>query len=330
MGENPKNAQDTELEEARKSMGYRVDPDPTPEGEAVVEPAKEPEAPTPAPIVEPKPEVAEDKQPVVEPKRPNRPETFIPMPKYHAEKDEWKNTIAAKDAALAEAQRKIEELTALANQKDGAAKDEDIEAFIEKSGFDRETVDDLLALAEKRLSPKDVMTPEQRDAVAKATAIVKEAEIEAAFENEFKGVGEPAILKSFPKATPEQIAQAKEYLDQVAHTADNHDKPLNFLVFDHQEKLAEFFAEPAPEVPGQTKKTLEPSRTGHGKQTTLTAEDFKDGKTDFQLLGELDPAVRSEIVKNLDSKTYASYLQYAKDQAGGVEVMRNGKKIVLK
>lgn len=329
MGNNPQDEIiDPELAKAKKSMGNRVDPDeeptPAPVVEPVAEPVKEEAAvvePVKDPIAEPASEVeGKNDEP---PAKVERPEAFIPMKKYHAEKDEWKKT----ESLLADANKKIEELTQIANQQDGAKKDDDIEQFMEQTGFDKETVEGFLKLAEKRLSKGQTMTPEEQAAVAKATAIVKDAEITEAFNQEFKNIGEAEIRKAYPDVTPDQIAKAKDYMDKVAHTADGRDKPLDFLVYKHKDEIGKIFA--GPDVP-QTKKTAEPSRMGSGKQTNLTANDFKEGKTDFSALADMDQSTRSEIIKNFDSVTYSKFISYSKEQSGGVEVMRNGKKVILK
>lgn len=334
MGENPQ-VIDPELEKARKSMGGRIDPDDAPEEvpletpvEPVAVPPKEPEAVAP---LEPKEPVIEPKDPAdVPPVTPARPEAYIPLPKYHSEKKDWETKNSNLAQQLADANKKVEDLTTIAGQKDGADKDADIEEFMATTGFDRETVEGFLTLAEKRLSKGESMSPEEREAVTKATAIVAEAEIEVAFNKEFSDVGEPAIKKLFPTAAPEKLALAKDHLDKLAHTAENKDKPLDFLVFKAQEELAKIFAEETPAPEPQTKKTVEPTRMGNGRQTTLTAADFKADDADFALLGELDQSTRSEIIKNFDARTYAKFISYAKNESAGVEVMREGRRVVLK
>lgn len=330
MGNNQNDPrQDEEHARALKSMAGRIDNDTPPIEEAPLEPTPAevtpPKEEEPAPVVKEEPK-AEDKPLVQEPKKEERPATYIPMPKYLAEKDEWQKT----QAELAEANRKIEELTILANQKDGVQKDDDIEAYMAETGFDRETVDGLLKLIEKRVNKGEVMTPEEREAVTTATELVKEANIEAAFNVEFKDVGVPTIEKMFPNATPEQIEKAKDELDEIAHTKGNHDKSLDYLIFKNQDKLKDIFTvEPdAPEP--QTKRAMETSRIGSGKPSNFSASDFKDGKTDFAVLGELDPSVRSQIIKDMDTKTYTSFIQFAKKESEGIQVMRDGRKITLK
>lgn len=309
---------DPELAKARASMGGRIDPDPTPE-------VKKEETPAPAPIPEVKKDVIPDenlgKEPENKELKTPRPEAFIPMPKYLDEKKDWKKT----ETALAEANAKIAELTKLSEQKDGLQKDEDIEAFMDKTGFGREVVDGLLALAEKR-----VLTPELKEALKKAEVITKEAELDTAFSSEFQKDGEPALKTYFPEVTEDQLAKAKTFLDQVSHTKEFSDKTLDYVIFKHKTEIAELFGEKADATPPITKKTIEGGRNGGGKPVGLTAKDFSGDSPDFTALNNMDPAERSQLIKSFDTKTYQRFVQYAGTQTGGLEVMRNGAKVILK
>lgn len=327
FGENQENKDiiDPALDKAKKSMGWRVDPDePTEPVAPVIEAPAVVADPEPvAPATDPTPPVVEEQkiaEPPIEHKKIERPEAFIPMPKYLNEKKETEKLLADKDA-------RIEELERIASQHNGADKDADIQEFMEQTGFDEDTVRGFLDLAEKRFGKGQTMSQEERDAVAKATQIVKEAELNASFNEEFKTSGEPTIKKAYPNATPEQLAQAKDYLDQLAHTLELRDKPLDFIVWKHQEELGKIFTEETPAMP---KKTIESSRVGSGKQSVYTASDFKDGKTDFAVLNDLDPSTQAQIVKDMDSNTYGKFVSYVKNQSQGVEVMREGRKVILK
>lgn len=341
MGETPTKtpeeiAQDEAFAKSQKSMGGRVDQDPVApvvteekkDEEPVIPPKKDEE---PAVVVPPEGETVTP--PVVEGEKPDRPVAYIPIPKYKAEKKEWEDTVASKETALAEANKKIEELTLLTQKPEGTNKDADIEAFMEKTGFDRETVDGLLDLAKSRISTgQAALSPEQLEAVEKATQIVKEAELEVAFNEEFTSKAEPELKKLYPDATPEQLVAVKKFLDPIAHTIDNKDKGLDFIIFKNKEEIAKLFEAPAPTVDDAQpdKKTIESTRPGAGKPVSLTASDFKAADADFGLLGDLDQGVRAQIIKDFDSGTYARYIQYAKNQTPGVEVMRNGSRVILK
>lgn len=328
---------DPELEKARKSMGDRVDPDDvTP---AKVEPKKEDKQDvTPAPKVEeppkeePKPE---DKKPDIDSpadptKKVNRPEAYIPMPKYLSEKEENARILADKDAKLAEALKKVEDLTNLAGQKDGDQKDEDIETFMAESGFDRATVDGLLKLAEKRL-----LKPGQLEAIKKAEMIVTETEIEEQFNAEFSKFGEPELKKRYPNITDAGLEKAKELLDKVAHTPDFNKSPLDFIIYKHSDQIEKLIADDGQkkdDVPLQTKKTIESTHPGNGRNTNvLSAKDF-EGQNDFSALNDMEQADRNQLIKQFSTKTYENFVSWVSSQEknNGVEVMRNGQRVILK
>lgn len=339
MGQNPeptKTQQDIELEKAQRSMGGRVDPDPTPTPEEPeTPPAPQPEVKkdiTPEPPADPTPtDTPPDvpTPPVDNKNLPNRPDRYIPLAKYHGEKKDWETSLSQKDTELAEAKAKIEELTNLSNQGEGTKKDEDIEAFMETSGFDRPTVEGLLKLAGKRL-----LSPDKLAALDTAESIVHEAKIEEAFATEFKTYGEPELKKHFPNITAEQLQGAKALLDQVAHTKDFKDKTLDFIIFKHLDGLGKLVTQApaddgAGDPPPQDKKTIEGSRIGAGKPTSLTAKDF-EGQSDFSMLNDMDQAERSKLISDFSGATYQKFQQWVKVQSPGVEVMRNGQKVILK
>lgn len=321
---------DPELEKARKSMGDRVDPDPEPAPANPDEPKKEDKQDvTPAPKVEETP--PEDKKPDIDPpadpiKKVNRPEAYIPMPKYLSEKQENDRILAEKDAQIADALKKVEELQAIANQKGGDQKDEDIENFMAETGFDRATVDGFLKLAEKKL-----LKPERLEAIKKAEMIVTETEIEEQFNAEFSKFGEPELKKRYPNITEAGLEKAKKLLDQVSHTADFSKSPLDFIIYKHSEAIEKLIADDSKkdDVP-QTKKTIESNHPGNGKNTNvLTAKDF-EGQTDFSALNDMEPSERSQLIKSFPTKTYENFVAWTGQQDKGIEVMRNGQKVMLK
>lgn len=332
---------DPELAKVHKSMGDRMDPDepPTPPEPTPPAPPKDPEKKDIIPekkdeAVPPKKEEEPPKDPVIDPeddptKKVKRPNVYIPLKKFHDEKRIWEKNAKTAEERAQKAEARIVELEQISNQNDGAKKDEDIEAFMAESGFERSTVEGLLKLAEKRL-----LKPEQIKAIEIAASTVAESEIEAAFTQEFVKVGEPDLKKRFTNAKPEQIAKAKEFLDKVAHTDEFHDKPLDFVIYKNLEEIEKFFTDETAEKkdePLLNKKTVEASRLGNGKMSTLTAKDFEE-KNDFSALNEMDQAERSALIKSFPTKTYENFKVWvsAQDANKGVEVMRDGKKVMLK
>lgn len=322
---------DADFEKAKQSMGGRVDPDEpaTPPVETPAPKEESKEDITPAPTVPPKDEpTVPDVVPTPEPpKKVVRSEAYIPMPKYLSEKAENARLLADKDTQLADALKKVEELSNIAKQGEGAQKDEDIESFMDETGFSREVVEGFLKLASKRL-----LTPEKVSALETAERIVKEANLEASFAKEMETSGIPELKKRFPAITEAQIEDVQDFLDKVAHTPEFHDKPLDFIIYKHQSDIEKLFGDvPAGDnapIP-QDKKTIEGGRIGAGKIVSLSAKDF-DGKTDFSELNDMDPATRSKLIADFPVKTYENFKSWVAQQEPGVEVMRDGKKVLLK
>lgn len=334
MAENHKEEPgvDKDFEKAKQSMAGRVDPDPIPPAEEIP-PAPKTEVVTPEPpvIIPPKedkkPEGMDNVPPVDPSKKVSRPEAFIPLKKYHDEKRDWETLTTNEKRRADEAEARVAELTKLAGQDDSSKKDEDIEAFMAETGFDRSTVDGFLKLAEKRL-----LGPERLEAIKTSESIVKEANIEAEFAQEMETIGTPELKKRFPAMTDEQLEKAQDYLDKVAHTKAFHDKPLDFVVYKHLDDIEKLFvgeSKPNDAVPPQTKKTIEGGRVGAGNPVSVSAKDF-EGSNDFSALSDLEPAVRNALIKDFSSKTYENFKSWVKAQEQGVEVTRNGQKVILK
>lgn len=335
MAENQEQNHDDELKKAQKSMGGRIDPDPTPESEKKEEKKDENPPTPPANDPEKKPESDEGKKDIKpdnqnpeggdkgrdDKDRKPRDERFIPLKKWHDRETQHKTEVEALEA-------KITELKSIAQQKPGDQKDTDIEAFMEKTGFDKETVEGLLKLAKKQ-----IMTPELEEALQRAGNIVKESEMGAQFESEFKDVGQPALKEHLPeieKVSAEVLEKVKDFLDKVAHTKEFASQPLDYVIFKHRKELKEIIGEPAQDAPApKDKKTMETGKPGGGKQPTLNASDFK-GKKDFSDLVDMEEGARSELIKSFDNDTYQNYYQWVAKQDAGVEVMRDGRRIKLK
>lgn len=325
---------DEDLAKAKKSMGSRVDPDESPEEAPKADENNVPEAPQgPQDVEDSKAGADNEDDKIVTPKEGNEPKdepenkmprAYIPLGKYNDEKKAWKQT----EAELAEARQRIAELESIGDKSEGKSKDDDIEAFMEQTGFDRETVEGFLSLAEKRS-----LTPERVQALEKIQAITLETEIQEQFATEFKDYGEPELKNLYPEATAEQMKEAKKLLDVVAHTKEYHDKEMSYVIFKHKDSIAKIFTpgsqEPADQTP-TSKRSMESSRIGNGKNTVLTAQDFAD-KKDFSELDTVDPALRSQIIKDMPTATYENWKAYHanKEKNGGVEVTRGGRKITL-
>lgn len=334
MSDHKPNAVDEELLAAQKSMGGRIDADEPVVPEPKVD-EKEKEVP-PTPVVEePKPPVVPPveppKDPPVDPlagdKKPiiTRPEAYIPLPKYHDEKKAWETEKADFLKKIADLEAKGP--TATTSTEDAIAK------FAEKHTMDPSMVEELVTILESKLLPADKAAKidealKLADSAKQTEQTLKSIEL---FKEEFKEVGMPKLSSLYPKATPEQLEAARTFLDAVAHSAGFNDKSLTDIISFKQDDLSKIFTLPddtTPPTPSGN-KTMESSRPGNGKQATPTAADFK-GKTDFTDFLALDQPVQDEIRKSMDNETYQAFVSFMGNKENGVEVMRNGRKVVLK
>lgn len=339
---------DPELERARKSMGGRIDPDETSTQQPKEEEKKEEPVQVPStdqkPKDEPAPKTEEPKKEepvVVDPPKTDppaqdkdkvqRPEKYIPLPKYLDEKKDWER----------EKQRledNIKELTNIANQGESDKKDEAKKAIAEAVGVDVAVVDQILDLAKA-----NTLSPEALQKIERAGAIAEEAQIQAEFTVEYDNVAKPTLLKLFPDAKPEQLQKARDFLDVVSHTKEFHDKPMTKVIEDNQSELSKLFVVEQPKVekePDPTPtggKTMEHGRQGAGSVISLSPSDFesKNGESvDFAPLLELnktDPEAANKIVKGLSNKAYTKFVYYLGNQENnGIQVTRDGKKVNLK
>lgn len=337
MGKNQpsKEVIDTELENAKRSMGSRIDQDDvTPPIVQEEKPVITPEA-TPVvgkdekpadPIVKKEDEQLPDlKVPEDDNKAPNRPKAFIPIPQYLDEKKVWESDKARAEAA----EKRLAELEALGNQKKPANEDQ-IQDFAEKHMMDPDMVKDLLGMVESKVLPGDMR--KQLDDALKITDQKKYEEkvlaSQESFKNEFKDVGLPEINKLYPSATPEQLEAARIFLDGAAHTPTFHDKELPYVIYKLGGELNKIFT--GSDKPADTpNKGMEQHKTGQARVGTPTADDWK-GKTDFADFLQLDQGVQDQIRKEMDNTTYQKLIHFVGKQNQGVEVMRDGRKVILK
>lgn len=338
---------DPELEEVRRSMGSRIDPD-EPEG-------VDPKDPNSADPKDPKTPITEEKDPEnpegdkgkegVDPKEPdpegdktpklpddknptNRPERFIPLSKYHDKEREWETEKAALNDKVKTLSDQIESGTQPQTPKD-------IAAFAEKHNMTEELVTDLLEVAKSTLLPSEKLEKIDQ-AVEIASKREKDEQILAsqeAFKTEFTDAGVPVLKKLFPDATDTQLEAARVYLDSAAHTETYHKAKLSTVIYETEGELAKIFTSTGDEKDDKTVDT--PPGMEHGRHTGRAgipkAADFA-GKDDFADLLALDPQLQEQIRKDFDNPTYEKYMHFMakQEKEGGITVMRNGRKINLK
>lgn len=263
----------------------------------------------PKPVVEDKAKEPSEKEPKdtkdgKEPEAPDRPETYIPIPKYTQEKREWKESLQAKDTEITAKQSEIDRLAAELEkaQKEGKPNQsaQKIESLAERIGVEPELVKELIDVAREGYVPQSAPNQEKKEEVKPA---VEPAD---PFPKEWDETALPELRKQYPGATAEQLADAKGVLDKAAHS-DFRRYPMDYILWNKAEELKTILATPR-------KKTIEAGAHGKGDITPATPE-----KPD---LGDLTPAKLKEIEKARAAEADA-------EDGGGVRVMRNGREMVL-
>jgi hypothetical protein len=333
-------AGETELERVQRLNEGFVDPtDPAPadpkdpaepekkDPAIPTDPADDPAAtdPTPAPAADPtpdpkKPDPAQDPaDPEPEPQpqpRPARPERYIPVPKYKADKAAWEKREGELNA-------EIEQLRAASGQQPGTVtEDAEVTAFAKEHNLDEKAVRGLLALARKGIEiPKEQL--QRIDAAAQAA---KHQEEQTYFNSEIAKML-PSLKQQFPNATDEQLQAASTLFKKLGYTEKYLDKELDYILYREKTQFDEIFAvAPAP----APRKGGEQPRPGAGSPSTLTVADIKEDK-DFERLETLADADQSRIVSQLPPLMYHKWVNWVRSREDQtLDVSRNGRSITLK
>ncbi len=236
----------------------------------------------------------------------SRPERYIPIKQYTDEKRSFQETIA-------EQEKKIAELSKIANLAEGSKKlEEAVKKYAEKHGVEEEIareevqkVKDILDLTsdreEKPQKKENISTISEDD--RKILEEAQEIKAEKLFLQEFDDVAMPQIKDLFPNASPSKMAEAKEELQKLACTNQYLDKSLDYIVFKEKETFSKIFA---PDRVGP-----EGGRSSSSKnRQTLSASDFEGGRTNFSELNKLSVEERDKIVKDFSPKTWDKYMHF--------------------
>jgi len=278
-----------------------------PKEETVVEePTAEPEE-EPTTTEEAPAEPTEPVEPDEEPQAQARPEKYIPVAKYTSEKQAWKE----KEADLLSQLEK-------ANASQGKAREDAIRTFAEENGVPEESLKELLSTIE----PGDEATSTELDGTVQA-ALAEGALLKAekAYDAEFNTVATPYLKNLYPDATQEQLSAAKAELEKLACTSTFLDKSLDYVAFMSQKDLAPLF-ETKTTRKGPEGTTRAPVRGNEDYK----AEDFKDGKTSFDVISTLPASKQAEIVEKMDMQTYEKYSRW-EDSNSRSTLNRGGTKV---
>jgi hypothetical protein len=248
-------------------------------------------------------------------KRPSRPEKYIPIAQYVEEKKGWQ-----KD------KERVVELEAIVNGKKGSEKTEvAVKEYAEKYGVSEDSIKDLVstikaefASDQKSVATEDKasrLTPEEQQIIDDANQI-KAANL---FSKEFTDLALPELKKAHPEATPEQLSAAKAEIERLSCTKAYLDKSLDYVVFKESSLLSKIFA---PTRKGPEGRGTSPA----SGSVSLTASDFKEGKTPFVELSKLSSSEQEKIVNDMDIPTYDKYSRWI-EQNDELVINRGGRKI---
>lgn len=256
-----------------------------------------------------------------------RPSKYIPLAQYQDEKKIHNEQVASLQA-------KIDELSS-ATKKEVTVGTEEHEQFIqeyaEKYGIEEEDVRKLVAM----VTPKQVLPPEVSkmletfQTTQDQLALIEE---EKHFNVEFEKA-DPVVQQYFPGLTPEQGKALRQSVFELSHTKEWHDRDLEYVLWKNKDALlAELPKVDTEPVKAPKGKVAETGRSGNHVHKVLTAEDFKDGKTSFEELGNLEESDRNKIIQDMDPQTYRKFVTFAGtfENGGGLKVNRGGKTVILK
>lgn len=319
----------------------KKDQNPTPPTPPVKDDEPEDEPQTPEAPKTPEGDKKPENEPKTEGKTPSpstdtneqgkkRQVRYIPIDKYQDDKKKWETT----EQALAEANARIAELEN-GNRPAGAQKKDKeaiIKNFAERYAMEEDDVKELLSLqdAGESIPPELVETMQ---VMQREKADREEAEY---FNKEWTPI-ENKLRAKYPGATPEQLKQARDTIDKLAHTEAFIDKELGYVVYQNDTDISKIFTTEAnpndnktPNPDPAPRRSVESSRPA-GSKSTLTAADFRD-KTDFSEFTAMEQSEVKSIIKDMDPKTYRNYIAWETQRTnnGGLTVTRNGQKVVLK
>lgn len=247
-----------------------------------------------------------------------RPKKYIPIPQFQEEKRK-------RQEAEEERDRLKQQLEGISETEEGSKAEEDaVKAFAEEHGLDEKQVKGLLDLARAQVG-----IPKARlDAISKIEEQQKQDEqrrqekaAQEAFESEFKDTVIPALKEKYPNATDDEIADAKELMDELAHSPKFHKYDLDYILFKKGKEIGKLFS---------TTKTKTAEKTGMGKNTDKTKEldaKYFEDKNDFTELQELDATQREKILADMSPETYVKYGNWFKQNEKSFEVNRGGKRV---
>jgi hypothetical protein len=240
-----------------------------------------------------------------------RPEKYVPVAKFKAEKAQWSEEKTQLQSQIDEMQKQLKGMTP-------AETDDVIEKWAEENDVSIDQAKGLVDLIKKSTGIEDIAKH-----VEAITAKTDEEADMKAFNKEWTEVV-PELQKEFPNASKKAIARAQKLMDQMAHSPRYADKDLDYILFKEKNQFTEVLNSKAPK-----KGPVGSRRPGASKTdaTSMTFEkDERTGKYDFTLLhGMKDGPEKQKVLDNLSPEAYSDYIDDIDDD--NLEISRGGRKI---
>ena len=250
--------------------------------------------------------------------RQERPERYIPIPKYKEEKTKRQEA----ETKLEEAKKKITDLEKISKSKPGSkVENEKFKSFSKKYDIDEKALPELVEMIRE-----EVFTPEIQEKLSLAEKNANELTDQGHFNTEWEGCLSD-LKKEFPDANKKQLDQARKLMDQLAHTKKYHQADLDYVFFKNKSEFSDILSEI------QGKKGVESGRIGKGKPGQVSGKDIKkdkSGKYDFSSLDSLSGDEKDKVLSEMNPEAYMDYIDHIESDEFGVEINRNGRKITLK
>lgn len=186
-----------------------------------------------------------------EPESDKNTDRYMPLKKYNKAKEKW--TVREQEllSQLSEKEQKLEEL----NKITKAGKiDEDVQAYADKHGIEKDAVLDLLGIAEKHFGI-------DQKALSEIQKYKQQETQEIGFNNEFSKTVLPVIKEHLPNLTDSQLNEVKAELKKLAFADDKAAKlPLDYFLYKNLSNFKGQFE------PREKRKAMDNSKSGlkHG------------------------------------------------------------------
>jgi len=264
---------------------------------------------------EEEPEKKEEKKP--EKRKVARPQKYIPLKKYQEDKKKWKQSIQdIKDAQQVDETKKEKKnrLKKLAEKHDTSIE------FLEE-------LTDIIDSGEE-VKPEAVIEKKEKKTEIEKKPIEEKTptneEIVEQFDSEFDEFSSD-LKKQYPKATEEQIAEAKKIMDQHAHTPEFENTILEHIL---KIKKEDFDAVLGDSPNNQGVEGGRPSGEGFREIKANSFKKDKDGYYNFSSLHKMPEGSKKEkIIDDMPPEQWEAYVNSMGD-GNGMQLKKDGGRTI--